>query len=1216
MIKKLSSIYCVIVFCLTCVTSFAQGTSNIVSKHKSGGVCYNLNLDTHEAEVVYDYNTYFQKTHISVPATITYKDEVFNVTSLAHEAFKSCSFLSVSLPEGLKEIKGRCFYNCSGLETLDIPESVTILGDSVFMCSGLKNIKLPKNIRELPPLTFARCLKMKTFHFLPEIRKIGDECFAYTILEEVDLPVGLKKLGKSAFWRCENLKRVYFHSYVDTIPNSCFYDCVKLSDVNLYTESGEMVIRREAFNNCKSLTSMVFPEGVKFIDSYSLGYSDHRYIMNYYFKSETPPTIDDYSIMLKEGASIYVPDNAVDTYKAAKHWSELASYIKPMSEAAPQIESDGIVYELDMANSRAKILKVKTLPADNILRIDYQVYYSGGAYYIEQIAEDAMSDVNVAGIYLMHGFDKPISDKVFPDKSIPVYVGEDYVDEVKKLDGWSSFTNFVSPDDCLKTRTIDGLVYLYTTLDKFAMLVGDESYASLTELTIPGIVKIDGINCEVSYIDNGCFQNATNLKFIYLDSVKHIELGSDAFASDDIPVYMNDALYYSMEYQDSNWAKHPINRVAMAVIDYPDSKSNLRYNLNFVYHKATVTTYYMRKDEYHIPEEIEHDGITYTVNEMEQKALSDRNGILKLVEIPGTIAEISEEAFKDDKYLSKLILHEGIKSIGRYAFGNNTSLEIVTLPASIDSIAPHAFDTCKNLKHLIIKATTPPVDADNIFWQTWNGGGELPIPIIVPDEAYDAYIAADNFKNRTIQKFSEAFTIVNIGGINYKINVATKEVLVAATDKFKTEKTVEIPKSISYGGYDFEVTGLTEDCFAAGQPQLLKLNSEKPLAAFETSFANYDTKVFVPEESVTAYRNADVWKKFGKNITPEAVNVLVDDMLFRIDFVTEEAKKVYGGSLENNNKSQSVTIPENIEYDEKQFPVTALGGRGFYNWYTVKNFSIPSTVKEFGDSCFYSCRSLREMTVPEKVEKIGKFCFGFCTQITSVKIGKSVKQIGKDVLYYDSNLTSLVIDEENPYFDSRDNCNAIISSASNKLILGSPTAFVPETVDTIGYEAFARIDNITELNTANVKVIEGNAFSSCRGLEKLVFGPETKSLGNYILLGVQQLKRIESYAVNPPECSVLTFTYFLNQKSCELGVLDNSVDAYKEATGWKDFYSITSAETVVSDKNKFVISPDAEVEVYNISGVLIYKGIYSEIMLNEKGIFIVKSSEGTIKLVR
>ena len=314
---------------------------------------------------------------------------------------------------------------------------------------------------------------------------------------------------------------------------------------------------------------------------------------------------------------------------------------------------------------------------------------------------------------------------------------------------------------------------------------------------------------------------------------------------------------------------------------------------------------------------------------------------------------------------------------------------------------------------------------------------------------------------------------------------------------------------------------------------------------------------------------------------------------------------------------QTINIPENVK---------AIGNYAFASS-SLKSITIPSSVKTIGQSAFSGCRWMNEATMSNNVESIGEAAFSICPSLKTIHLSSKLKEIGSKAFYECSGLEeitipasvvsigdgafsnchglkSIKVQEGNSKYDSRDNCNAIIETATNTLIAGCDAtvipysviaiedeAFVgcngfksieiPTSVKTIGSQAFFYCKNIKELNIPNSVIsIEERAFCGCDSLETVVIANSVKSIGYGVFLhddhiktvtigsgvtsiggwafkGLDSVKSITSKIENPSSVKMGENVFDeIDKKACTLYVPRGTAASYKEAPQWKDFKNI------------------------------------------------------------
>ena len=239
-----------------------------------------------------------------------------------------------------------------------------------------------------------------------------------------------------------------------------------------------------------------------------------------------------------------------------------------------------------------------------------------------------------------------------------------------------------------------------------------------------------------------------------------------------------------------------------------------------------------------------------------------------------------------------------------------------------------------------------------------------------------------------------------------------------------------------------------------------------------------------------------------------------------------------------------------------------------------KNTLIPSSVTSIDDDAF-SGSGLTSITIPSSVTSIGWSAFSNCSSLESVTIPASVTDIGGGVFTGCNSLASIVVEEGNPQFDSRDNCNAIIDKTYDMLIAGCINTVIPSSVTIIGESAFKGLSMTSIVIPSSVTDILSYAFASCSALTD-----------------------VYCFAENVPSTSSSAFNWSSYQ-TATLHVLATSIEKYKNAAPWKDFKNIVGdykcATPIITFANgKLTFSCETEgvefVASVSPSGKTTYKG--------------------------
>ena len=185
--------------------------------------------------------------------------------------------------------------------------------------------------------------------------------------------------------------------------------------------------------------------------------------------------------------------------------------------------------------------------------------------------------------------------------------------------------------------------------------------------------------------------------------------------------------------------------------------------------------------------------------------------------------------------------------------------------------------------------------------------------------------------------------------------------------------------------------------------------------------------------------------------------------------------------------------------------VTEIHDGAFSECSRLTGIAMGASVAFIGSSAFSECSGLTEIEIPHSVTSIGECAFMGCSGLTSITIPNSVTNLGFTQNYGCRvfadcpSLEQITVEAGNPIYDSRDNCNAIIETETNQLLIGCKNTIIPVSVTSIGGHAFygSGLTSITIPNS--VTSIGESAFRFCTGLTTITIPSSVNTIESTVL---------------------------------------------------------------------------------------------------------------------
>ena len=552
--------------------------------------------------------------------------------------------------------------------------------------------------------------------------------------------------------------------------------------------------------------------------------------------------------------------------------------------------------------------------------------------------------------------------------------------------------------------------------------------------------------------------------------------------------------------------------------------------------------------------------------------------------------------------LTTLNIGNKVTTIPNYAFYDCTGLHSLTIGTGVLSIGQYAigyYYDHGNIKKMIEKViwlpNTPPTGYSEVNSRV-------------------SYVANDLYTGMSCEYkyiYKYLSSLFEVDGIRY-VPVSPSERTCDAIDcTYNQEQTdISLCKTVSYKGVS------------------MTLKDIKPYTCYNNT---HITKVIINYEgNIGNYAFYDCSAIISADITAESIG----DYAFKESATKNEAtfkivaKTIGETAFSGCSKMTKATLGESL---------TSIGGSAFSGCTSLEGITIPNNVESIGQCTFEDCSALSYAKIGSGLKAIPYSTFSGCASIPSITIPKNVTEIGN---YAFSGCKSLA----DVYIEDREDELSLGSNGSSPLFSGCPlkTVYIggnisyPTSSDN-GYSPFYRNTSLEKVIITDKETeISENEFYGCTGLKYITMGDGIEKIGDWAFSGCSSLDffrvgsnvktigkeafsdctamtKLITTAPVPPTCGSQALDD-INKWTCKLFVNKESIDQYKAAEQWKEFFFISEYDGV---DDVSVDTPDALYEVYNLQGIRVGSGMREAEVTADTlphGVYILVSPQGRKKL--
>ena len=526
--------------------------------------------------------------------------------------------------------------------------------------------------------------------------------------------------------------------------------------------------------------------------------------------------------------------------------------------------------------------------------------------------------------------------------------------------------------------------------------------------------------------------------------------------------------------------------------------------------------------------------------------------------------------------IKEIVVKENVTTIGKEAFRGTSALEVVNLPDGLTKIGQHAFARCEALVSVNIPSTITSIENGSFYYC---GLTTLQLPNSVKTIGESAFTGNEFYSI----EFPEGLVEIGVNSFcdcdGLKRVIIPNSVTTIAREAFDVCEELEVV-SIGNG-----VTSIGDDAFnGCGKLSSVVCSAIVPPSLGSNAFKSISSGaiLYVAENSVSDYKSSQ-WNEYFSTIQSNTSGPCGDNVTWRLSESGVLTIEGTGAMLSSPWQSYNENITSVIIGDG----VTSIVDEAFIRCSNLTTVNFGNGLQIIGKEAFNGCQNISSLVLPSTLTTIGDHAFAGCGSFSSIIIPKSVTNIGNGP-FAACCFTSISVEDGNLNFDSRNNCNALIRTATNSLVHATSSTIIPEGITCIEYGAFGGCSNLSSIVIPNsVTSIEPYAFEACGELTSITLSENLCSIGEGAFLDCTKLKEITipasvtsiggaafnacynlasitCEALVPPTFGESAKSHFSVSASTPVYVPATSLEAYQTADVWKEFTNIQPIASIIA----------------------------------------------------